>query len=196
MSERHDDPLDQALAALPSDVPPSRDLWEGIRAEIAKTPIVTDTAPVVYRHTSRWLQMAAGVLLVLGTSVTTYVLTRQSMQRETTQLARDTVPAPLATATPVAFGPEALGADYLNARADLDRAFEQRIATLPPATRAKLQRDLADLRHAAREISDTLAQHPSDPLLQELLMSTYQRELQFLADVNNITSAASTRTDL
>jgi hypothetical protein len=118
------------------------------------------------------------------------------MQSEMQQIAREVTPAPLATASPVAFGPEVLGAEYLNARADLDRAFEQRIASLPPATRTKLQRDLADLRQAAQEISNTLAQHPSDPLLQELLMSTYQRELQLLADVNNMTTANSTRTDL
>ena len=39
--------LDDLLAAVPRDVPPERDLWQGIQAEIAKTPIVTDTAPVV-----------------------------------------------------------------------------------------------------------------------------------------------------
>ena len=33
----------------------------------------------------------------------------------------------------------------------------------------RLQNDLADLRRAANEIAATLAQHPSDPLLQDLL---------------------------
>ena len=53
-----------------------------------------------------------------------------------------------------------------------------------------------DLRHAADEISATLAEHPSDPLLQELLVSTYQRELQFMSDVNSIPTQSPTRTDL
>lgn len=59
-----------------------------------------------------------------------------------------------------------------SARAELDKSSKQRIASLPPAARAKVERNLADLRHAADEISATLAEHPSDPLLQELLMST------------------------
>ena len=68
--------------------------------------------------------------------------------------------------------------------------------TLPPSTQAKLKRNLAELRHAADEISATLAEHPSDPLLQELLVSTYQRELQFMSDVNSIPTQSPTRTDL
>jgi hypothetical protein len=74
--------------------------------------------------------------------------------------------------------------------------FAERIKTLPPSTRAKLERNLADLRNAANEISATLAEHPSDPLLQDLLMSTYQRELQLLADVSDVTTPNALRTDL
>jgi hypothetical protein len=70
------------------------------------------------------------------------------------------------------------------------------LAALPPADRAKVEKNLADLRHAADEISATLTQHPSDPLLQDLLMSTYQSELQLLANVSELPSAGSMRTDL
>jgi hypothetical protein len=57
---------------------------------------------------------------------------------------------------------------------------------LPFATRVKLQKSLADLRNAADEIAATLAEHPSDSLLQELLLSTRRRELQLLADVSRM----------
>lgn len=196
------DPLSQMLASLPKDVQPERDLWQGIQAEIAKTPIVTDTAPVVHFASTRWFQIAAGVLLVLATSFTTFVITRQSMEKDAVQMAQTqqqaTVPtaaAPL-NAMPVSFGPEALGADYLKARSELDKRFAERIKTLAPSTRAKLERNLADLRHAANEISATLAENPSDPLLQDLLMSTYQRELQLLADVSEVPASHPVRTDL
>jgi hypothetical protein len=196
------DPLSQMLASLPKDVQPERDLWQGIQAEITKTPIVTDSAPVVHFSSTRWFQIAAGVLLVLATSFTTFVVTRQSMEKDAVQMAQSqqqvTVPtatAPL-NAMPVSFGPEALGADYLKARSELDKRFEERIKTLAPSTRAKLQRNLADLRHAANEISATLAENPSDPLLQDLLMSTYQRELQLLADVSDVPVSHPVRTDL
>ena len=62
--------------------------------------------------------------------------------------------------------------------------------------RALKERNLADLRKAASEISATLAEHPSDPLLQDLLMSTYQRELQLLADVSEVPVNTAVRTDL
>ncbi|MBL8270401.1 hypothetical protein [Steroidobacter sp.] len=201
MSNQPNDPLSQLLASVPRDVPPERDLWSGIQAEITKTPIVTDTAPVVHFAASRWFQLAAGLLLVLATSLTTFVITRQSMQKDAAvqvapqQQQLPTAVAPL-NAMPVSFGTEALGADYLKARSELDKSFEERMKTLPPSTRAKLERNLADLRHAATEISNTLAEHPSDPLLQDLLLSTYQRELQLLADVSEVPVNTAVRTDL
>jgi hypothetical protein len=192
------------LASLPREVQPERDLWQGIQAEIGKTPIVTDTAPVVHFTSSRWFQLAAGLLLVLATSLTTFVITRQSMERAPVQMAQQqpqqqpqvSTAAPPLNAMPVSFGPEALGADYIKARSELSAQFEARLKTLPPSTRAKLERNLADLRHAANEISQTLAEHPSDPLLQDLLMSTYQRELQLLADVSEVPVTNAVRTDL
>jgi hypothetical protein len=197
MNESRPDSLDEMLASLPRDVEPQRDLWPQIQAEIAKTPIVTDAAPVIAR-TFRWYQLAAAALLVVATSLTTYFVMRQSLREEAAQIAQSQMPAPAVTAEPASyrFGREALGAGYVNARAELDKAFKERVASLPPATRAKLERNLADLRHAADEISTTLAEHPSDPLLQELLMSTYQSELQLLSDVNDMATPNSSRADL
>ena len=197
------DPLSQMLASLPREVPPERDLWQGIQAEIAKTPIVTDSAPVVHFASTRWFQIAAGLLLVLATSFTTFVVTRQSLEKDAAmqvaqQPQQQQVPmaAPPLNAMPASFGPEALGADYMKARSDLNQRFQERIKTLSPSTRAKLERNLADLRQAADEISKTLAENPSDPLLQDLLMSTYQRELQLLADVSEVPLSNPVRTDL
>jgi len=197
MSERKRDPLDEALASVPHEVRPARDLWPAIRAEIEATPIARPVDRSRLRAQSRWLQLAAGVLLIVGTSVTTYLVTRESMQQQVAS-AVDVTASPLATATPasVRFAQEALGPGYLAVRAELDRAFERRLATLPPADRAKVQSNLADLRRAADEISTTLSQHPSDPLLQDLLMSTYQRELQLLADVSGLPATTPVRTDL
>ena len=189
--------LDELLASVPRDVQPERDLWQGIQAEIAKTPIVTDAAPVVHFASSRWFQIAAGLLLVLATSLTTFVITRNSMeQNPAMQMANNPVPTPALSAMPVSFGPEVLGAEYLQARSELNQRFQERLKTLPPATRVKLEGNLADLRKAANEIAQTLNEHPSDPLLQDLLMSTYQRELQLLADVSDVPLPATARTDL
>jgi hypothetical protein len=190
------DPLDEALASLPQDVAPPRELWPQIRAEIEKTPIAaaTSASPVQ----SNWFRLAAAVLLVLGTSFVTYYVTRQSMQTPVAQVTPEAVPAPLVIGQPASFsfGSQRLGAGYTNARAELDKRFQERLASLPPAARAKVESNLADLRRAAAEISRTLAENPSDPLLQDLLVSTYQSELQLLADVSELPAAGSTRTEL
>jgi hypothetical protein len=135
---------------------------------------------------------------MLATSYVTYYVTRQSMQPQVAQNPTEPVPAPQVNGQPASFsfGSEHLGAGYLNARAELDKRFQERLATLPPADRAKVEKNLADLRRAADEISATLKQHPSDPLLQDLLMSTYQSELQLLANVSDLPTAGSMRTDL
>ena len=188
------DPLDEALASLPEDVRPERDLWPQIRAEIAKTPIAAPASSVQ----STWFRLAAAVLLVLATSFVTYYVTRQSMQTPVARNQPESLPAPQLSSQPAgfSFGAERLGAGYVSARAELNKRFQERIASLPPADRAKVEKNLADLRHAADEISATLAQHPSDPLLQDLLMSTYQSELQLLANVSELPTAGSMRTDL
>jgi hypothetical protein len=188
------DPLDEALASLPESVAPQRDLWPQIRAEIEQTPIAAPKSVVQ----SNWFRLAAAVLLVLATSFVTYYVTRQSMQQQVAQVTPEAAPAPQLTGQPASFtfGRERLGAGYMNARAELDKRFKERLAALPPADRAKVEKNLADLRHAADEISATLAQHPSDPLLQDLLMSTYQSELQLLANVSDLPTAGSMRTDL
>jgi hypothetical protein len=190
------DPLDEALASLPKDVAAQRDLWPQIRAEIEKTPIAAakPASPVQ----SNWFRLAAAVLLVVGTSFVTYYVTRQSMQPQIVQVTPETVPTPQVTGQPASFsfGSQRLGAGYTNARAALDKRFQERLALLPPAARAKVQSNLADLRRAASEISMTLAENPSDPLLQDLLMSTYQSELDLLADVSELPTAGSTRTEL
>ena len=188
------DPLDEALASLPESIAPQRDLWPQIRAEIEQTPIAAPKSVVQ----SNWFRLAAAVLLVLATSFVTYYVTRQSMQQQVAQVTPEAAPAPQLTGQPASFtfGRERLGAGYMNARAELDKRFKERLAALPPADRAKVEKNLADLRHAADEISATLAQHPSDPLLQDLLMSTYQSELRLLANVSDLPTAGSMRTDL
>jgi hypothetical protein len=167
--------LDQALGSLARDVEPSHDLWPSIRTNL-------DLSPEVMRHKPAFgtlTRLAAGFVLVIVSCATTYLVTRQSMQ--------STVTANLAAAA----DGNAVIKEYLRSRAELDRLFAERIAALPPKTRAKLESNLADLRRAENEIVASLSQNPSDALLHELLMSTYQSEAQLLADVSEIPVADS-----
>ena len=47
------------------------------------------------------------------------------------------------------------------------------------------------MHRAAAEINAALARQPGDPLLEELLLNTYQDELGVLASVNNLTSTSA-----
>ena len=150
------DPLDEALALLPEDVAPERDLWPQIRAEIEQTPIAAAVRPVQ----SNWFRLAAAVLLVLATSFVTYYVTRQSLQPPVAQNTPEAAPAAQLTGQPASytFGRERLGAGYMNARAESDgeavedaqavpvesqREYdagevmdvERALATLPPGSR-------------------------------------------------------------
>ena len=192
MNAKSRDPLDRALDSLPRAVQPDRDLWAGICTQIEASP--SGALPVAPRTVSRpWMRLAAGFLLVIASSFTTYLLVQQAARKQVQQVQQAAATrlqqAPSLPAMPASFGGrEELGKGYLQARAVLDAEFKRQIETLPPVTRAKLERNLADLRRAASEISATLAEHPSNPLLQELLLSTYQSELALLGSVGELTT--------
>ncbi len=189
------DPLDSLFAELPRQAEPSRDLWPEIKARIeADLPPVRAPVP-----TQRWLQLAAAVVLVVASSLVTFFVVQSSMQDRIVQARNEATQQlqPVLPSMPVRFdGHEGLGKSYEEARVQLDAEFAQRVQSLPPVVRAKVERDIADLRRSARELSATLAQYPSDPLLQDLLVSTYQREMALLSDVNTMAATAAAGTDL
>lgn len=187
------DPLDRLLEQLPRAVAPERDLWAGIHEQLEREPRQPEQGAASSRvaPTRYWMRLAAGLLLVVASSAITFVLTQQAARKDVQDArqaaARQLQQAPVLPAMPASFGGGQLGKGYTQARVALDAEFKRHLASLPPVTRAKLERSLADLRRAASEISSTLAQHPNDPLLQELLLSTYQSELALLGSVGEMT---------
>ena len=95
-----------------------------------------------------------------------------------------------AVALPAAFGPAGqLDPEYVAARGQLTQLLDQRIAALPTSARAKLEFNLGEMRRAADEINAALAEQPGDPLLEELLLKTYQDELAMLSNISQLTSS-------
>jgi hypothetical protein len=91
---------------------------------------------------------------------------------------------------PAAFGPTGqLDPEYVAARRLLTRTLDRRIAALSPSARAKLEFNLGEMRRAADEINAALAEQPGDPLLEELLLKTYQDELAVLSNVSQLTDS-------
>ena len=171
----HKQGLDAGLDALPCDIEPGRDLWPSIEARLE---------PRAGLSGRRWLwPAAAAVLLVAGSSLVTAVLLRGDEPLVAQREASSVVPG-YAAAT---FGPgRSLDPAFARARDDLARTLSERIDRLPPDARHKLERNLAELRRASAEINAALELSPGDPLLEELLLSTYQEELAVLASVNQL----------
>ena len=168
--------LDAGLDALPRGIEPERDLWPSIEARLE---------PRGERAGRRWFwPAAAAVLLVAGSSLVTAVL----LHRDEPLVARQqSANGPVSYAA-AAFGPgQTLDPTYAAAREELARTLSARIDRLPPGARRKLEQNLAELRRASAEINAALELSPSDPLLEELLLSTYQEELAVLASVNQLT---------
>ncbi|HWJ07632.1 MAG TPA: hypothetical protein VNS57_17775 [Steroidobacteraceae bacterium] len=178
--------LDAWLRDLPQGVEPSRDLWPAIEARLE---------PRARRWAPSWAwQAAAAVLLVAGSSLLTATLLDDdgtSGKMAATPGATVAAPADVsAAAVPANYAAGSqLDPEYLAARRQLTAMLNERIANLPDSTRAKLEQNLAEMRRAAEQINAALAEQPGDPLLQDLLLKTYQDELAVLANVNQLTNA-------
>jgi hypothetical protein len=158
---------------LPRDVAPPRDLWSSIEPRLESR---------TGRASWPWgWAAAAAVVLVVGSSWITASLVR----REVPVAATPTSAAPVISAA--LFGPgQAFDPAYDRARGELADELAKRIDRLPAAARLKLESDLAELRRAAVAINEALELRPGDPLLEELLLNTYQEELAVLASVNQL----------
>jgi hypothetical protein len=184
--------LDAQLRELSLEVEPGRDLWPGIAARLEQQ-VAVPLQRVTRRPAWAW-QAAAALVLVAGSSLLTASLLDRSppagqSASQPSRAAPDLAQGG-ASVLPAAFGPTGrLDSEYLVAREQLTRMLEERIAVMPPSARAKLEFNLGEMRRAADEINAALAAQPGDPLLEELLLKTYQDELAVLSNVNQLTDS-------
>jgi hypothetical protein len=193
--------LDEQLAKLESDIAPPRDLWPGVVRGIVRTP---RAAPRL--ASAPWIAYAASAAAICFAAALIWV----TMYGRPAHTAGDSkvAGAPPATATgeggfpssraaaseglEAAFG-EPTDPHYVAARADLERTFNQRLKQLDPATRAKIEADLASIRKARDDISKALAAQPDSPLLEQLLASALHDEFDLYDDVVRTTQPTSAR---
>ena len=187
-----DDELMRAVGRLPQSIEPVRDLWPMIESNLER-PITARGRRVQLTWT---YAMAAAIGCMALGALLTYALLR--LDTETTSA----IPTQVA-ATPsnqpamrqASFGRyAALGPEYERARAALLIDFAERLHSLPPLARVKVERNLEEIQRAVQEINAALELSPDDPMLQELLMDTYQDELRLLAHVNQIAGELPART--
>jgi hypothetical protein len=92
-------------------------------------------------------------------------------------------------------GAQALQAAYMSdpkyreERAALVKSLEAKLASLPPDSREKVLSSLATIHKSMQDLEAALGKDPTNALLQELLLNTYQDEMRVLTTVHEASDA-------
>jgi|SRR5882757_10005743 len=188
-----------SLRDLPRDVAPPRDLWQGIEARIAadKSAASTDgragpTIPTRRLAATGRLRVLAAAAVIVALAVGIWI-------------GRSVLPVPggavpggggglsansVAGGEPGAFhAAYVMDTRYIQQRAALVKDLESRLAALPPDSRAKVVSSLQTINDSKRDLERELGKDPSNALLQELLVNTYQDEMRVLTAVHEAGSS-------
>ena len=178
------------LRDLPLDIAPPRDLWKGIETQIAADRNAMQDTPAddAVRRSRRPMRLhilaAAAVMaaLAVGIWIGRAVLPLPGggppagpVQTASSTRARE------AAAVPASFVADS---KYNRDRAALVKDLETRLAALPPDSRAKVLSSLKAINDSKQALEAELGKDPSNALLQELLVNTYQDEMRVLTAVH------------
>lgn len=175
------------LSELPREIAPPRDGWPALEAKLREygmpRPDGTPEQPrrhtvwIGRRKTIRIAALAAALAaVVLGISIDRWILP-------------STRPTPAAAPSEAGVTSKKLAAGelsdprYAHESAALLRSLDAQLATLPPPTRKKVLESLATIHQSMRTIQEALGREPGNALLQELLIDTYEDEMQVLSAV-------------
>ena len=182
-----------SLRDLPRDIAPPRDLWQGIEARIAADKSAVLEAPPSRQRSGRTQRLrvlaAAAVIaaLALGIWIGRAVLPVPGGASPSGTPAAGTGLSANNTAggEPGAFhAAYVVSSKYINQRAQLVKDLESRLAALPPESRAKVVASLQTINDSKRDLERELGKDPSNALLQELLVNTFQDEMRVLTAVH------------
>ena len=185
----------RSLRDLPQSVQPPRDLWAGIEAQIlAEKESTSGKAPEVRRSglrnpaNFRWLAAAA----MIGTLAVGMWIGRTLLPTTAPPIAK-VEPQKPADSTAVFAELESgntFKASYfadpklVKTRAALLKSVEEKFKSLPPDTQQKVIASLRTIHQSMKDLQAALGNDPSNALLQELLVNTYQDEMRVLTTVH------------
>ena len=191
------------LSALPKAIPPDRDLSDEIavrtwdsRDKVPGGPaFVAGATERTIRMAPRWgsqglkLAAAAAILIVVTSAVTT-VLVRDRMPDNndaTTTVADATINQdPGSSASFARY--EAVEDQYASAISDLLAALEEERDRLAPETVRLIEENLVIIDAAIRQSLTALEAAPQSEPLQQAVMTSYERKLDFLRQAAAITA--------
>lgn len=185
-----------SLAQLARSIEPGRELWPQIEARINAEHAPRAAAArerAGPRRPMLWPSLAAAAMVA---SVAVGVWIGRSVLPTPGSPAGASSPASAARGSAgLLGGPTAFDAAYVSdpryqrQRAALIRGLEARLDTLPPVARAKVIKSLTAIRRAKEDLESALGMDPSNALLQELLVNTYQDEMRVLTDLHQASEA-------
>ena len=187
-----------SLRDLPLAIEPPRDLWAGIEARIkAEGESVQKATPPVSAASRRptqlrWLAAAAVIAaLAVGVWIGRSVLPNVGPAPHPTTTSTPTVAQTQGSNNPAALVQAAYLSDpkFRDQRAALVKSLEARLASLPPDSRAKVLDSLAAIHKSMQDLEAALGKDPTNALLQELLLNTYQDEMRVLTTVHEASDA-------
>ncbi len=213
--------LDEELGKLSRDVTPPRELWPGVVRGIVRTPrsaprlssvpwmaYAASAAGLCLAATLAWVMVqgrppmiasgsgaASGLATASGPGAAANPAAQGSplhSPQGSSQDSPSTGAGSSAAGSAATFG-EPNDPRYLAARAELERTFNQRLGELDPATRAKIEADLASIRKARDDIRKALASQPDSPVLEQLLASALHDEFDLYDAVVRTTQPTSAR---
>jgi hypothetical protein len=178
-----------SLRDLPEEIQPPRDLWAGIEAQIsaARQPAKPVQSPVTHRPAQRWLAAAAMIgTLAVGVWIGRSILPGVAPVQPPVAVNKPTTSQQPSTEDAAALVQAAYLSDpkFREAREELVKSLAARLASLPPESRAKVVDSLATIHKSKQDLEAALGKDPSNALLQELLLNTYQDEMRVLTTVH------------
>lgn len=186
-----------ALGELSQDIAPARDLWPGIAAAIAAGPAGATASPDAGAGDAggsdgggaraarrRWfVPMSPVWALAAAVSCVAVGVWLGRASVGTVPVAAATSAMPAADAARAQLASYAPGARFERTRDALLADLGERLAQLPPETRARVEASLADVQRARADIQAALGRDPGNALLQEMLLNSYQDEMRVLTAV-------------
>jgi len=170
-----------SLRELPRDIPPARDLWPAIQARLAGESKTPEVAPTGMRNRPLRMRIIAAAAMVATLAVGIWI------GRSGLPLLGQPHPAYTANANPTGEGAlqtaYRMDGKYLRDRRALVQSLEAQLDTLPPESRTKVMASLATIQKSKQDLEAALGHDPSNALLQELLVNTYQDEMRVLTAV-------------
>jgi len=204
-----------SLRDLPLDIAPPRDLWQGIEAQLeqgqhrgaagasgpragleparrfgrsARMRVFAAAAMLATLAVGIWIGRA--VLPVPGMPPAGVVQSASNMPHGESSGKPHGQPAGESASEPGAWhAAYIMDSKYTRERAQLVKGLEARLAALPPESRAKVVVSLKAINDSKRDLEAELGKDPSNALLQELLVNTYQDEMRVLNAVHEAGSS-------